>query len=257
MPTQRDQAETFASLHRPGDPLILYNAWDPGSAAVIAKAGAKAIATGSWSVAAAFGFADGEQLPLDLAIDNLERIVAAVDLPVTLDLEGGYGEAAEAVGAAAARAIAAGAVGCNFEDRIVGGSGLHPAERQAARIAAIRAEADKAGIPFFINARTDHFLQAKPEQHGDFVGAALDRAGAYTDAGASGFFVPGLVDEALIGRVCASSPLPVNIMAFPGVPSAERLAALGVSRISHGPGPYRLAMAALADAASKIYAGDI
>ena len=101
---QSEKARIFASLHRPGTPLILFNAWDPGSARAVADAGAKAVATGSWSVAAAFGFEDGEKLPLDLAIDNLKRITAAVALPVTIDLEGGYGLAPAEVGATASAA---------------------------------------------------------------------------------------------------------------------------------------------------------
>lgn len=113
-------AEAFGALHVPGAPLVLFNAWDAGSAKTVADAGAKAVATGSWSVAAAQGFADGEKMPLDLAIFNLERIVAAVELPVTVDLEGGYDDAAES----AVRAKRAGAVGCNLEDRVVGGEGL-------------------------------------------------------------------------------------------------------------------------------------
>jgi 2-methylisocitrate lyase-like PEP mutase family enzyme len=256
MPSQSDRAQLFASLHRPGEPLILFNAWDPGSAKAIAEAGAKAIATGSWSVAAAFGFADGEKLPLDLAIDNLRRIAVAVDLPVSFDLEGGYGDAPATVSASAARAIEAGAVGCNFEDGVIGGNGLHQMEDQAKRIAAIRAAADAAGIPFFINARTDYFLQNKPEEHAAQIEAALERSRFYAEAGASGFFVPGLADEKLIAAVCAESPLPVNVMAMPGTPPAERLSELGVARISHGPGPYQIAMRALADAARKVYSPD-
>jgi 2-methylisocitrate lyase-like PEP mutase family enzyme len=166
------KAQAFAALHAAGDPLVLFNAWDAGSATTIAEAGAKAIATGSWSVAAAQGFADGEKMPLDLVIANLERIVAAVDLPVTVDLEGGYGDAA----AAAARARRAGAVGCNIEDRIVGGEGLYPADRHAARLAAVR---EAAAPGFFINARVDVFLQAGREAHDEaLLEDALARASA-------------------------------------------------------------------------------
>lgn len=247
-----DLFATFAALHRPGAPLILFNAWDPGSAKIVAEAGARAIATGSWSVAAAFGFGDGEQLPLDLALDNLRRIVAAVDLPVTLDFEGGYAVDPATVAANARRVREAGAIGCNFEDRVVAGQGLHSVAAQTAGIAAMRAA---AGADFFINARTDLFLTAKPDQHGGLVDQALERAQAYADAGASGLFVPGLVDEALIAAVCAASPLPVNVMAMPGTPAARRLAKLGVARISHGPGPYRIAMAALAQAARAVHDG--
>jgi 2-methylisocitrate lyase-like PEP mutase family enzyme len=246
---QNEKARLFTELHKPGEPLILFNAWDPGSAKVIADAGAPAIATGSWSVAAAFGFEDGETLPFDLAMGNLERIVSAVELPVTVDLEGGYGRAPADVAATARRAIAAGAIGCNLEDQMVGGDGLYPIDDQCERLQAVRAAANETGIPFFINARTDLFLKARPEEHGGLIKAALDRGRAYAEAGASGLFVPGLADEDLIAGICSKAPLPVNIMAFPGVPPARRLARLGVARISHGPGPYRLAMQALAKAA--------
>lgn len=249
MTTQQDRARTFAALHKPGEPIILFNAWDAGSASAIAGAGAKAIATGSWSVAAAFGFADGEKVPLELALDNLKRIVGAVALPVTLDMEGGYGSAPMTVAATAQAAIDAGAVGCNFEDQIVGGEGLYAIDDQCERIDAIRKAADAADLPFFINARTDLFLKAKPEEHGSLVKAALDRGRAYAEAGASGLFVPGLVDERLIAELCLKSPLPVNVMVLPAMPPAKRLAQIGVARISHGPGPYRLAMHALAEAA--------
>jgi 2-methylisocitrate lyase-like PEP mutase family enzyme len=241
------KAQAFAALHAAGDPLVLFNAWDAGSATTIAEAGAKAIATGSWSVAAAQGFADGEKMPLDLVIANLERIAAAVDLPVTIDLEGGYGDAA----AAAARARRAGAVGCNIEDRIVGGEGLYPADRHAARLAAVR---EAAGRGFFINARVDVFLQAAREAHDEVLLAeALARAAAYAEAGADGLFLPGLVDEALIAAACKRSPLPVNVMVWPGAPPLRRLAELGAARISHAGAPWRVAMDALAQAARRAH----
>jgi 2-methylisocitrate lyase-like PEP mutase family enzyme len=245
--------ETFAALHVPGKPVVLFNAWDAGSARTVAGAGAKAIATGSWSVAAAHGFADREALPLDLALANARRIVTAVELPVTIDFEGGY---AEAPGAAASNVMAlaeAGAVGCNFEDQVVGKDGLHATAFQAERIRAIRAA---VGPAFFINARTDIFLKAPAAEHDDAkVEAALERAHAYAEAGGSGFFVPGLADLRLLARVCEASPLPVNFMAFTGAPTAAQVAEAGVARISHGPGPYRLAMRALEAAAREVYGG--
>lgn len=248
--TQADKARAFAVLHVPGTPLILFNAWDAGSAKAVADAGARAIATGSWSVAAAQGFTDAEALPLDFAIGNAERIVRAVDLPVTLDFEGGYAVDPMQLAANFARVLATGVVGCNFEDQIVGGEGLHGVKEQAGRIGALRREAEKANVPAFINARTDIFLKAKTDAHDRAaVDQALERARAYADAGASGFFVPGMMDESLIARVCEGSPLPVNIMMFPGVPAPRRLGELGVARVSYGPGPYRQAMAALTEAA--------
>lgn len=247
---QQDLAGRFASLHRPGDPLVLVNIWDPGSAHVAAAAGARALATGSWSVAATFGFDDGERLPRALAIDNLARIAAACPLPVSIDLEGGYGEDPAAVAETAALAIDAGAVGINFEDGVVGGAGLHPIGRQQERIRAIRAAADARGIALFINARTDLFLVHPGDAHAGQVDAALERARAFAEAGADGLFVPGLIDGGLIGRVCKESPLPVNVMMLPGL-DRSALAALGVARISYGPAPYRRAMAALREMAEQ------
>ncbi|HEX4738976.1 MAG TPA: isocitrate lyase/phosphoenolpyruvate mutase family protein [Allosphingosinicella sp.] len=246
-----DKAALFASLHKPGDPVILYNAWDPGSAKIIADAGAKAIATGSFSVAGAFGFEDREALPIDLALANAERIVAAVDLPVTIDFEGAYATDPDQAGRNVGRLAATGAIGCNVEDQAIGGEGLHPIPLQADRIRAIRAA---VGPEFFINARTDIFLKAPRETHNAaMVDEALERGRAYADAGASGLFLPGLIDEGLIERACRASPLPVNIMNMIGAPSAARLAELGVARISHAGGPWRLAMRALKEAAETVY----
>jgi methylisocitrate lyase len=250
-PTQRDKADSFRALHATGTPLVLFNAWDAGSARAVADAGANAIATGSWSVAAANGFADGEQLSLAFALDNLRRIVAAVPaLPVTIDLESGYGDAPDAVARTVAAAIEAGAIGCNLEDSFPADGSLRDIAVHAARLAAARDAADAAGLPFFINARTDVFFQRPAAAHdAAMADAALERARAYADAGASGLFVPGVVAEALIARIAEASPLPVNVMAMPGAPSRKRLAELGVARISHGPGPYRGAMQWLTEAA--------
>jgi 2-methylisocitrate lyase-like PEP mutase family enzyme len=245
----QDKLTTFRELHVPGRPLVLFNIWDAGSAKAVAAAGAPALATGSWSVAAAHGFVDGEQIPLELALDNLRRIVAAVELPVSVDLEGGYGAKADVVAETVRRAADAGAIGCNLEDGIVGGSGHYSIADQAARLRAART----AAPAFFINARVDLFLDNKAEQHQALMAEALARAAAYADAGADGIFVPGLADEALIGRFCEACTLPVNVMASPSAPDAARLAALGVARISHGPGPYRRAMAFLEQAAKQVY----
>lgn len=244
--------ESFAALHVPGKPLVLFNVWDAGSAKVAERAGAKAIATGSASVATAHGVDDAEGLPLALALANAERIVAAVELPVTIDFEGGYAIDEEALAGNMAALVATGAVGCNFEDQVIGGEGMHAVTVQAGRIAAARRG---AGPDFFLNARTDIFLQARPDTHdASKADAAITRAHAYAEAGASGFFVPGLADLDLLAKVCAASPLPVNFMAFPGAPSAEAVAAAGVARISHGPFPHMLALKAFEDAARAAFA---
>lgn len=252
MTIQSEHAKTFRAFHIKGEPIVLFNAWDAGSARAIAESGAKAIATGSWSVAAAHGFDDGEALPLELAIANLERIVASVNLPVTIDIESGYGTHPEQVQATLRKVIAAGAVGVNFEDGVIGTQSLYAVAAQNARIRALRETVDQSGIAVFINARTDVYLNAEPASDGEtLLDEALRRVDAYAEAGASGFFAPGLKDIRYIERLCARSPLPVNIMTMPGGPTLKQLAEAGVARISHGPGPYRLAMEALQEASRK------
>lgn len=250
--TPTDRARQFAGLHAKGDPLVLYNIWDAGSAAAIAEAGAQALATGSASVAAAQGYPDGQALPLDALLATARRIVETSDLPVTVDFEGGYAETPEAVAVNVERLIETGAIGLNFEDQIVGGEGLYTIADQAARIRAIRQAAETADLPLFINARTDLFLKERdPERQPALMEDAEARAKAYADAGASGFFVPGLVREDLVERICKASPLPVNVMMMPGAASRERLAALGAARISHGPFPYFAMRDALKAAAAE------
>jgi 2-methylisocitrate lyase-like PEP mutase family enzyme len=241
---QTDKAKRFAELHVKDAPLLLYNAWDAGSAKSILDAGAKSIATSSWSVAAAQGYGDGEAIPIELAEQIVGRIAATVDIPVTVDFEGGYSEDDGELAANISRLLDLGVIGINFEDRVVKGSGLYSLDRQARRIAAIRKAAEQKGIDLFINARTDVFFE-HGEDAAQAVGEALDRAKAYTAVGASGFFVPGLVDDALIGQICEGVSLPVNVMVMDGVPSNARLSELGVARISYGPIPYIRAMKAL------------
>ena len=237
---QAEKARAFAALHVPGRPLVLYNIWDAGSAKAVAGAGAKAVATGSWSVAAAQGYSDGEAVPLDALEHTVRRITATVDVPVTVDVEGAYAVEPGQAGANVARIVRAGAVGINFEDGVIGSHGLHETAQHCRRIQAIRAAGEALGIALFINARTDLFLQAPDAAlHADLLAPAIERARAYALAGASGYFAPGLVDQRLIGALCAASPMPVNIMVMQGAPSHAQLGALGVSRISYGPKPYR------------------
>jgi len=251
---QSNQAQVFRSIHVPGRPLILFNIWDAGSAKTVGASGAQALGTGSWSVAAAYGFTDGEKMALDFCLANLQRIVQATELPVTVDLESGYGADPSAVGKTVSSALRAGAIGCNLEDSFPENGALREASDQAARLQAARAAADALGIPAFLNARTDIFFQSGPEKHDEsMVEAALECGRIYAEAGADGLFVPGLVDERLIGRLVEGSPLPVNIMVGKKTPLTARLVGLGVARISHGPGPYLLAMRALEDAARAAF----
>jgi 2-methylisocitrate lyase-like PEP mutase family enzyme len=237
--------ETFAALHVPGNPVILYNIWDVGSALAVVAAGAKALATGSHPVADAQGWPDGQNVPLDFALDNARRIVAAVEMPLTVDFESAYSTDPAEGGANVARLAETGAVGCNFEDQVIGGEGVHPLDLQAKRIAAIR---QAVGDQFFINARTDLFL--KTQTYDDaLVDQVVERGKAFADAGASGFFVPRLADPAQIERIVGEVPLPLNVIAFPGAPDKKVWADAGVARISHGPFPHRALMAKLTEMA--------
>ncbi len=249
-----DQVAAFKALHVPGDPLVLFNIWDAGSAKAVAGAGAKAIATGSYGVAEAQGFADGEAFGLGVALVNLQRIIGVTDLPVTLDMESGYGATAEDVGRSVAAARAAGAAGINLEDRMPGVAELTPLAEQVARIAAAAA----SGL--FVNARCDAFRGKPFEAHGpDLVEEVLNRALAYFDAGASGLFVPFTTSRACIAEICEQSLLPVNIIWTPasagGFSGSAELAELGVARISHGHRPWAAAMGWLADSARAVLNG--
>ena len=237
--------ETFAALHVPGDPVVLYNIWDAGSAIAVAAAGAKALATGSHPVGDASGFGDAHQVPLDYVFDNARRIMTAVDLPLSVDFEGAYSVDPDEGAANVAALKATGAVGCNFEDQVVGGEGINPLELQVRRIAAIR---KAVGSNFFLNARTDLLIKAEAIDDA-VIDEVIARGKAFADAGASGFFVPRIADPKHIERVVREVPLPLNAIAFPGAPPKSEWAAAGVARISHGPFPHRALMAQLTEAA--------
>lgn len=251
MSNQKEKAEVFASLHVKGHPLILFNIWDAGGAKAVAEAGARAVATGSHSVAVANGYEDGQNVPLEFVLNNISRIVSSVDLPVTLDFEGGYATEIESLKANISKVIDTGTIGINFEDQIVGGEGMYSVEVQCERIAAVRESANARSMPLFINARTDVFLKNSPAIHHEHFDEAARRAVAYAEAGASGIFAPGLKDPELIRRLCELSPIPVNIMVMADTPSNRDMADLGVSRISYGPGPYRKMVEALRLAATE------
>ncbi|MFL6760126.1 isocitrate lyase/phosphoenolpyruvate mutase family protein [Sphingomonas sp.] len=228
--------EDFAKLHVPGDPLVLFNAWDAGSAAAVAKSGASAIATGSASVSMANGFGDGEEVPLDWVLGNASRIVSAVELPVTIDFEGGYATDPGGLTANGRRLAETGAIGCNFEDQVVGTDHLYGIVDQAERIFALRAG---VGDGFFLNLRTDLFLKAPAAEHDSALAdAAIERGKAYAAAGANGFFIPGLADLSLVERISKAVEIPINAMHLPNGPSRAEWVRAGIARVSHGPFPY-------------------
>ncbi|MER7571152.1 isocitrate lyase/phosphoenolpyruvate mutase family protein [Streptomyces sp. NPDC126514] len=227
----RERALAFRSLHVPGTPLVLPNAWDTSSARVVEDAGAPALATTSAGLAWDLGAADGGLLDRDRALAAVARIVAAVAVPVSADIESGYADDPAGVAETIRAVLALGAVGVNIEDALYepGAGPLRPVPEQAERIAAARAAADAAEVPLFVNARIDTFLRGAGG-----VEATLERAAAFLAAGADGIFVPGAVDPGTVKLLVDGIDAPVNVMAGPGAPTVSELALLGVARVSVG-----------------------
>jgi 2-methylisocitrate lyase-like PEP mutase family enzyme len=232
--TQREKAELLLRLQQPGSWLLLPNAWDAASARLFEEAGFPAIGTTSAGIAYAHGYPDGEQIPREEMLQVITRIASPVQVPVTADVEAGYGEAAADVAETIRGVLAAGAVGVNLED----GTGdptrpLYPVEVQTERLAAAREAANRADIPLVINARTDTYLAQIGEGRAR-VEETIQRGRAYLQAGADSIFVPYVIDPAIIQILVRDIPGPINLLAMPGAPSAPELFRLGVARVSIG-----------------------
>ncbi|MFG3253491.1 isocitrate lyase/phosphoenolpyruvate mutase family protein [Streptomyces sp. NPDC048172] len=251
VPPLNDRCRALRALHEEGT-LVLPNVWDAASAALVAASGARAVATTSGGVAWSLGRADGQALTREEAAAAVARIAAAVDVPVTADVEGGYGPAPEDVAATVAAVAGAGAAGINLEDsRAPGGPLFTPAE-QAERLRAARTAAVEAGVPdLVVNARTDVVLFGigEPESRLD---AVRERAAAYAEAGADCLFVPGLLDLEALSALAAEGPLPVNAMAVPGGPDVAALRAAGVRRVSTGTALAQAAYGTVRRAAAEV-----
>jgi 2-methylisocitrate lyase-like PEP mutase family enzyme len=248
----RAKAELLLSLHRPGRPVVLVNAWDAASARILQKAGSAAIATTSAGVAFACGYPDGEKIPRDCMLEAVARICASVSLPVTADVEAGYGDSPEAAEKTAVGVLDAGAVGMNFED----GTGrpdapLADVALHVERIRAVKEAGRRRGVQIVLNARTDVYLDRVGPQSGRLA-EALRRGEAYRDAGADCVFVPGVADPAVIGELVRRLGCPVNVLAGAGAPSIAELAKLGVARVSLGSGPMRAAMTLVRRVAEEV-----
>lgn len=246
MTSERKAAELLR-LHTDPALLVLVNVWDVISASVVADLpGTTALATASHSMAASYGYPDGENIPVDLMIEACGRIAASTDLPVSADLESGYGDAGETT----RKAIAAGIVGANLED------GMRPLADSVAAVRAVVAAGESAGVPFVLNARTDAFLKAGDRDPADVLTDALERGKAFLDAGAACVFVPGKLDLATIEvLVDGFGSLRLSTIGVPGTPSPADQAAAGVARISYGPWTQRVALTALADVGAALIAG--
>lgn len=253
---QAERARALRAAHHDSALLVLVNVWDAVSARTVAAVpGCRALATASWSIAAAAGVPDGEVLGRSAMLAAVARIAAAVDLPLSADLEAGYGPDAAGVAETVAAAIEAGAVGCNLEDGTIGdGPPLLPAAEHAERVAAARVAGERAGVPIVINARTDVFLRGVGPAAGR-VELAIERGRQYLAAGADCVFVPGAADPEELGRLVAGMGGPVSVLAGPAGPALPELERIGVARASLGPGSLGVAMAALQDAATVLLAG--
>ncbi len=230
---QRQRARAFRDLHI-GEVLVLPNAWDAGSARIMEAAGSRAIGTTSGGISWSLGLADGQQITRDEMLNVVKRIADAVDVPVTADIESGYGIDAKAVAESVREAIGAGAVGINLEDSPgESGAALLSPEAQAVRIAAARDVATVANLDLFINARIDVYLFNVGEPSARLANV-LGRAKAYAAAGADGVFVIGLADEQPIRELVRELSLPLNIGLAPGGPNVKTLASWGVARVSAG-----------------------
>lgn len=234
------KALRFLRLHKGPHILLLPDAWDAASARIFGAAATEALATTSAGIANALGYPDGQRIPREEMIGAVRRIVKAVAIPVTADIEAGYGPAPEDVAVTIRQVLEAGAVGVNLEDA-ASDITLYEVPQQVERLRAAREAATALGVPLVINARTDVYLQGRSDSSYAFE-EALRRLTAYRDAGASCLFVPGLRDIHTIARMTRAIGTPLNILAGPGVPSARDLENIGVARLSLGSGPMRAAM---------------
>jgi 2-methylisocitrate lyase-like PEP mutase family enzyme len=229
MSAKAETATIFHRLHDGPEPLLLPNAWDAGSARLMESLGAKAVATTSAGVAWTHGYPDGDVLPVRMLVSTIVAIARAIRVPLTVDVEGGYSDDPAAVEETVARVVEAGAVGINIED------GASAPDLLCHKIERAKRAGQHFGIDLFVNARTDVYLRGLAPE-GKQVAETLSRARLYRDAGATGLFVPGLREASEIRAVAADAGLPLNVMAWPGLPAAAELAQLGVRRLSAGSG---------------------
>jgi 2-methylisocitrate lyase-like PEP mutase family enzyme len=248
MTTIGEKATELLRLHTDPELLLVVNVWDAITATVVAQTpGTKALATASHSIAASHGYPDGEKIPRDEMIAAVGLIArTAGELPVTADLEAGYGDP----GGTVARAIDVGIVGANLEDQ------MKPLVESVKAVEAAVAAGQAAGVPFVLNARTDAFIRAGDRDPEDVLADAIERGRAYLDAGASSFFAPGKLDEKTVGRLVeALGEQKVNLIGIPGAIDLATAARLGVARVSYGPWSQNVALTALANLAEAVYAG--
>ena len=244
------KAEQFRELHQGPRLLVLANVWDVASARIVERAGFPALATSSAAVANSLGYPDGQRISRAEMLEVVRRIAAKVSVPVSADLEAGYGETGEEVAETAAALIDAGACGLNLEDG-VDEARLVPVEQHAAKVRRIREAGIARGVRVVINARTDVYLAQAGDPATRFE-RTLERLRAYREAGADSLFVPGVYDAETIGRLARAAPGPLNVLAGPATPPLAELERLGVRRVSFGSWPARAALGLFSRFASEL-----
>lgn len=246
--TQEEKAQTLARLHAAPEILRVVNVWDVVSArAVAALPETKAIATAGHGIAASFGYDDGS-IPRDVMLDMVGRIAASVSVPVTADLDDGYGDAGETT----RLAIGAGVAGANIEDR------LKPFDESVAAMRAVVEAAEAEGVPFALNARTDAFVRGGLRSVKENIADAIQRGRAYLDVGATSVFIPGILDSNVTRQLVDGIGVgKISVIGLPGALAASDYETLGVARISYGPLPQRVALTAVQELASRLYAGGV
>ena len=246
------RASDFLALHHDPKLLLLPNVWDPLGARLLESLGYPAVATASAAVAFSLGYDDGQRIRFSAMLEVISRIASSVGIPLSADIEGGYAESPKSVTENMKRVLAAGAVGINFEDGKADGSGLHEADFQCERIAAIRDMAAKEGIPLVINARTDVFVVNSSQSRSEKIEEAISRLGAYVAAGADCVYPITVGDVKTLGTMRAEIDAPINVLAGASTAPMQELESLGISRLSLGPGLIRASLTAMKKVAVEL-----
>lgn len=249
---QRHKAQQLLAHHQGGTILVLPNIWDPLGARILESKGFPAVATASAAVSASLGYGDGQRIRRSTLLDLVARIAASVSVPVTVDYEAGYADSPEELVESVKELIASGAVGLNIEDSIEEGGALRSIEDQCERLRAVRDAASVTGIPIVLNARVDSFLSSQYSTRSEKLKNALERATAYSEAGADCIYPIGPSDRETVGALRDRIDAPINILGSPGGLSAQELEGLGINRVSFGPYVFRALIKAFSEIADTL-----
>ena len=249
---QPEKGNLLHMLHHNGKLLVLPNIWDPLGAALLESLGYAAVATASASIALSNGYQDGENIPFKELLEVLKKVVRSVQIPVTADIESGYTKSNAELKENIKMLLDVGIAGINFEDTNKDDKTIISIEAQCEKLSVIRNTASEMGVPLFINARTDVYLQANDLPDQEKLAETIRRGKAYKDVGADGFYPIFLKEETAMKSIVKEVGLPVNILILPGIPDFKELQDLGITRVSLGPGFLKIAINAMKNTAEKL-----